>query len=319
MKIAMKQKIYYLGLVTVILTITGSIFKINHWPGAAVLLIAGLSSMALLFTPAALVSHYRNNDSERNLLLYIVTGITAFVVFTGMLFKILHWPYAGYILMLALPLPYIVFLPVFLYTTAKKKNFSIYYLVFVLCLLAFSSVFNGLLSLNVSKERIDDSYSILRNYSAVELALLQTEEKTTAAVPGEKIDQAVAVARDYKIMILRSEGLDPETWDLQPGNLKRPDTGAAGGQVLQKAEGLPVGARLGNSIEKLQEELASAEKYSDLLNLSQEILNNKYPPVPEQDWVGLNFIDNNLPWSLMYLDALQTNLTYMKWSLHSPE
>jgi hypothetical protein len=64
----MKQKIYIIGVVTVVTVFTGAIFKVNHYPGAGVLLIAGLVSL----------------------------------VFLSMLFKLMHWPYAGVLLTITL-------------------------------------------------------------------------------------------------------------------------------------------------------------------------------------------------------------------------
>ena len=160
----MKQKIYILGLITAMIVFTGTIFKINHYPGAAIMLIAGIASLVLLFLPLALANHYRANGNGKSLLLHIVTYITCFVVFTAMLFKLLHWPHAGILLTIALPFPYVVFLPVFIFVTSKDRNFNIYNTVYVLFLLALNSVFSGLLSLNVTSERIEDSYQLSRNY-----------------------------------------------------------------------------------------------------------------------------------------------------------
>ncbi|TFG41330.1 MAG: hypothetical protein E4H43_04505, partial [Bacteroidia bacterium] len=122
----MKQKIYLLGLITVLLVFTGLVFKINHLAGAGELLSTGIGTFVLIFMPIALRNHFKAEGTRQNLPLYIVTWLTCFVVFTGMLFKIMHWPHAGIILLVALPFPYVVFLPVFLTVTSKNKNFSIY-------------------------------------------------------------------------------------------------------------------------------------------------------------------------------------------------
>ena len=160
----MKQKIYILGVITAMIISTGVILKVNHWPAAGILITAGTLILVLIFLPVALINNYKAEGNNQNRVLYIVTYITCFVVFIGMLFKIMHWPYAGIGLFIALPFPYIVFLPVFLVVTAKNKNFSIYNTVFVLLLLALNSVFSALLALNVSKETINDSYNISRDY-----------------------------------------------------------------------------------------------------------------------------------------------------------
>ena len=89
-----------------------------------------------------------------------------------MLFKIQHWPGAGKLLMIALPFPYVVFLPVFLAVTSRNKSFSINNTVFVLFLLAGISVFSVL----ALPECIDAKgsmtvMSLSRNYNRMETVL----------------------------------------------------------------------------------------------------------------------------------------------------
>src|SRR5512133_2112213 len=126
----MKQKLYISGLVNLFVILAGTVFKLNHFPGAGILLTIGIVSFVLIFIPLALISSYRNSENGSKLL-YIFTGITCFVVFTAMLFKIMHWPFAGIALTIALPFPFVVFLPVFIAVTSGDGKFSIYNTVFV--------------------------------------------------------------------------------------------------------------------------------------------------------------------------------------------
>jgi hypothetical protein len=144
----MKQKLFILGLATAGLLTLGTIFKINHWPAAGIMIIAGILSFVLLFLPAALINNFRVNGTPQNRILYIVTYLTSFVVFIGMLFKIMHWPGAGWGLIIALPFPYVVFLPVYLIVTEKNKSHNIYNTVYILLLLALNSTFAALLALH---------------------------------------------------------------------------------------------------------------------------------------------------------------------------
>ena len=109
----MKQKIYILGLLTTLFISLGAIFKVNHWPAAAHLLILGIFLLVFVFVPVALRNLYKAEGNRHNLPLYWATWLTCLVIFIGMLFKILHWPNAGIFLLIALPFPYIIFLPVF--------------------------------------------------------------------------------------------------------------------------------------------------------------------------------------------------------------
>ncbi len=308
----MKQKIYILGIVITLVTVTASVFKLNHWPGASILFTLGLGSMALLFVPSALINHYRNNDNKDSLSIYVAAGITCFAVFTGMLFKINHWPYAGIILLIVLPLPYIIFLPVFLVVTSRKKNFSIYNLTYVLCLLAFNSVFTGLLSLGVSRTKIEDSYNILRNYANVERALAGISAEITPPSLNNRIDSVIQLAKDYKWAILTAENINPDEFSRSPGNLRRPDAGAMAIQALGKKEKKPVGSRLEGAICNLLAQASQLPARENLFMTAEDVLEYKFPPDPDSGWAYLKFTDINLPWSLAYLDRIQTNLRYLK-------
>ena len=161
----MKQKIYNAGIIFFALAILGSLAKMMHYPGAAILLTLGFSGLILLFFPLGLISSYREKGERSLLPLYAVTYLTLLVIFTGMLFKILHWPGAGLLLLIGLPFPFVVFLPVFISVTGRIDKFSIHNIVAVLLLLSFISVFNGLLALNVAKDKINDSIFLASVYS----------------------------------------------------------------------------------------------------------------------------------------------------------
>ena len=101
----MKQKIYILGLVTTTILFAGTVFKVNHFPGAGWLLTIGMLTLVFIFLPVALINHYNTEGNKQNRSLYFVTWLTCFVIFIAMLFKIQHWPGAGYALIIALPFP----------------------------------------------------------------------------------------------------------------------------------------------------------------------------------------------------------------------
>ncbi len=218
----MRQKLYIFGIVTTMVVIAGTILKINHWPGAGILLLLGLGTLVLLFLPLALINHYNAEKNRQTLLLHIVTWLTCFIVFTSMLFKIQHWPFAGILMTIALPFPYVVFLPVFLITTSKDKNFNIFNTVFVLFLLAVSSVFSALLGLNVSRERIYDSYNLSRHYNIAEKELKLAGNEVSSPLTGN-IDDVLNLLDDYRDLILREENMNIGDWETNPEDLQKPE------------------------------------------------------------------------------------------------
>lgn len=304
----MKQKIYTIGVATVVTVFAGAIFKVNHYPGAAVLLVAGITSLLLIFLPLALISHYRSAEGNKSLTLHIVIYITCLLVFTAMLFKLLHWPYAGILLTIALPFPYMVFLPVFVYITSKDKNFNIYNIVFVLLLLALNSVFSGLLSLNVTSEKIKDSYWLPGNYNKQELALTLISEKIPSSDINERIDGILRTVNQIQDIILKLDDTAIEEWKLGPGNLHRPDIAGSVTTIMSDA-GLKYIESLYGDINELIVVMKTTPGYKQFAD-NPEIL-FRINASTEEEWAARNFNDFRA-WTLTYLDLLQVNLLTIK-------
>lgn len=312
----MKQKIYILGVVSALVVFIGTILKVNHWPGAAILITIGMATLILLFFPVALINNYKAVGNSQSKSLYIVTGLTCFVVFTAMLFKIMHWPFAGIGLTIALPFPYVVFLPVFLIVTSKNKNFNIHNTVFVLLLLAVNSVFSALLALNVTKARVDDSYNLSRDYNKVETVLNQLPDKYPKSTVNMKIDEILKTVTEYQVLILKQEELTREQWKSNPGQLWRPEAPAIAGIALLKANEPFPGEELESGIKDLILEFGKTPGLEELTKAAPAIFNYKEPQSKDDHWAGGIFINNNLAWTLIYLDGLEVNLKMIKISIN---
>jgi hypothetical protein len=308
----MKQKIYIIGLASALIIFSGILFKVNHWPGAGIMLTAGFVALVLVFLPAAFIDHYRDGKPERNLLLHIVSYITCFVVFGGMLFKIQHWPFAGIFILIALPFPFVVFLPVFLTVTSKNKNFNIYNLVFVLMLLALVSVFSALLSLNVAKDRIIDSYSLSGHYINLEKVIKQLPPSATPKPVELKIDKAIGTIDEYMNIILKSEGMTAGQWGKKPDDLKRPDSPAVAAQALEAAGDLPYGSKLEKELKEVISVLEKTRGCEELAKATFSFVGFSDTYSDENYWSGGTFKDSNLAWVLIYLDGLKSNLLMIK-------
>lgn len=313
----MKQKLYILGVITAIIISTGTICKVNHWPAAGILITAGILILLLLFLPTALKDNYKAEGNSQNKVLYIVTWVTCFVVFTGMLFKIMHWPFAGVALFIALPFPYVVFLPVFLVVTSKNKNFNIYNTVFVLLLLAMNSVFSALLAINVSKETIDDSYNISRDYCNVKTAMAQFPVINNESAVNLKIDEVIKISNEYQDLILKHEGMSREQWEKDPGNLLRAESTNIAASVLADNGEVPAGKKLEKALSELVVLMKQTKGYEETINVLAFIagLGAYGAEDPTSEFVFRNGIIN-LSWAITYLDGLETNLLMIKASTH---
>ena len=308
----MKQKLYIFGLVTALVILAGTIFKINHLAGAGKLLTVGFVAMVLLYLPLAFRNNYKAEGTKQNLLLYIVSWITCFVVFTAMLFKIMHWPFAGIMMTIALPFPYFVFLPVFLIITGRNKNFSLYNTVFVLMLLMLNSVFAGLLSLNVSRNRVNDSFNLSGNYTGVELFLDKLSAKSPDTPLVKEISDVIGTVDKYRDLIKKQENISPEQWKKTPETILRPDIKGAAAKALLDSGDIPEGAELLKGLKRLITTMEFTPGYSELAKEAPQIFDIVSPTGNEADWYSWKFKENNLAWVLIYLDGLETNLKMIK-------
>ena len=150
----MKKFMYILGTIAPSLLIIGAIFKLQHWPGASVLIVIGSFLLAAVYLPVfAMVSmrDTRKREKKVNKTLYVAGVITGFIFITGVLFKIMHWPGAGVSLTVSVLLTVVVFIPILVVHALKDKenqvqNFSI--LIFVLSFMAVNIM---VFALKVSK------------------------------------------------------------------------------------------------------------------------------------------------------------------------
>jgi hypothetical protein len=311
----MKQKIYILGLITTLFIFMGTIFKVNHWPAAAIMIVAGMVTFVLVFLPLALINSYRGDENKLNKPLYIVTGVTGFVIFTGMLFKIMHWPYAGVFLSVALIFPYVVFLPVFIIVTSRNKEFNIYNTVSILLLLAVNSVFSGLLALNVSRERIHDGYNMSRNFNKAEIFLDQLPAGDSKSPVSQQIDKVLKIVDEYQVLILAEDGSSEQLWETEPDNMYHPDNPNIAMAALWKSGESHPGDRLENAFKDLLTTINQDNRYGVISKALPAILGQTEEIGMDPDWTIRRVSGADLAWVLIYLDGLETKLKLIKTSL----
>ena len=312
----MKQKLYILGIVSSMIMVTGSMFKVNHWPAAGILLTIGAFLLVFLFLPLALFSHFKVYGNAQNRLLYIVIWFTCFIVFSAMHFKIMHWPYAGYIIMIAIPFPFVVFLPVWLYVTSKIKNFDINNTIYILFLLVLQAVFSALLSLNVTRERINYSLEFSNN-----LYSLNNKIESLPAI-GEK--SAVSLATDDVIkhidecrqFLFNRTGITRESLLNGTSNDRYFDSRNLAFQLLLNTETPSPAMNLEKSLRNFVNEIGNIPGYQDVAKQAADLLKLDEVSGEDRSWAELMFADDYLSWVIINLDAMEnivrvTNMSVM--------
>jgi hypothetical protein len=128
----MKKTMNFAGMFASMALITGSLFKVLHWPGANMLLIASTLVLVFVFSPFFFYMHYKEQTEKKGRTVAILGLITAAALCTGTLFKILHWPGAG-MMIVGFALLFIFFLPLYVINGMRNP------------LTKFSTISNGFL------------------------------------------------------------------------------------------------------------------------------------------------------------------------------
>jgi hypothetical protein len=308
----MKQKIYILGLVSSMLLVTGAMFKFNHWPAAGILMTTGTFLLVIMFLPAALTNHFKAYGNSQNKLLYIVTYITCFVVFTGMLFKIQHWPFAGLAMMIAIPFPFIVFLPVWLYVTSKIKNFDINNTIYILFLLALQAVFTTLLALNVTREKLEYTLQITNQLSAFNAGigtLPAVPDKSSLILSADEVLNQIDACRQilYNNTEITRNSLNEGT--VSGKFLDSKDVPSD--LLLASARPSPA-EKLYSALDKFVTEIAKQPDGQNLAEKARQLFDLTNEPGDDTPWHYKMFQNVYLTWILVELDEMENYVRVIK-------
>ena len=144
----MKKTILISGIICLNIFVVGAFLKVFHLSGANLMIFVGMVLFTLWFLPAAFINSYKSSDKTKKPL-YIVGFICTATCILGALCKIMHLPGANLLLLIGIPLPFILFLPMYLYYQRKEKNKSVTNFAKIMFLMTFIAVVNSLLTLRV--------------------------------------------------------------------------------------------------------------------------------------------------------------------------
>jgi len=156
----MKKSSYILGIISICIILIATIFKAMHFPGASILLTLGLGFISFAFLPTAYFNLRKTTEDKLLRFVYLSAFISFFVGFIGVLFKIMHWPGAGILVIIGVPLPFVLFLPAYIYYHNKRKLKTDTYFFAILLFMIYLGVFSTFLTLNYSKKYIYTDISI---------------------------------------------------------------------------------------------------------------------------------------------------------------
>lgn len=158
--LAMRKTMHITGITAATLLLLGSIFKIQHWPGAAFMYILGAISLCLVFMPLFLTVRIKEKPGKLNTVSNIIGVLGAIILCFGILFKIMHWPWAGILMNIGGILLILIFLPLYIYNGVKTNNLKTGTIVPVIVAIAGFSLMFSLVKLRNSSDVIIAQHNI---------------------------------------------------------------------------------------------------------------------------------------------------------------
>jgi hypothetical protein len=133
----MKKLTFITGVVSVFLILIGVIFRIEHWTGGGVILTIGGALFTLVYSVLLLIDKNKIAKDSFQKFVNLMTMLTMLVIPAAALFKIQHWPGAGYGIYAAHLLLLIMIPVLFMHASketdpVKKLNLNIIAIILVL-------------------------------------------------------------------------------------------------------------------------------------------------------------------------------------------
>jgi uncharacterized membrane protein len=160
---AMKRTLKISGFISVGLLLFASILKTFHLPGAGFAYILGAVFFSLLFLPLMIVFNFKNNSSKSEKWVYSLGFILGIVACMGVLFKIMHWPYANILMRGSTTLFIFGFIPLFLMTGNRDPERRFNKIMTTVLMTACAGMIYSLFNLGFSRS-VTDSMDDLQQH-----------------------------------------------------------------------------------------------------------------------------------------------------------
>lgn len=301
--------------------LVGALLKVLHFTGASLLLFISILGFSTFFLPLALIYNYKKQEEKKYKWLHIVTYLVFSITFIGALFKILHWPYANILMIIGIPLPFVLFLPVYLYNTWKDKSVPLLNHLGVMFGLTFLALFSVLLSLNISYD-IAQNFAINSYNSDKATTFYQAISKSAQSSDKvkQKGDELCKYIDEIKCKLLaNTNNGNCDNGKLKdnfnPLNLSNPTNQTS---ILIEGGALSDASKLVDKIQEFKLLLENSNiKNQELIELTHSLLNIDDKYIGDKKdlyivWYKKEFPTNNITVLLDVLSRIQCNVRFIE-------
>lgn len=308
----------------------GVLFKVMHWPGTPWLLIFGFGILLGIFIPLLLFSKFKENLSSKEKMTYTIGTLWIIPFGAATLFKIMHWPGAGPLLLLGSFLLIVVFIPMYTNMQIKANKMNPGQFVFVITLSMYAVVLTSLLVLNVSRNVLQrfsrdetDNSAIVKYFEKKKARLISeiSNDSTVAAqnenkkLVTESADKTKELIHSLRIELVSSvDGVDKTAAQnllLHPNMIMKQDNYDVVNVILLNEQGTNKATELKAAIENYRSNALKAAGNNESLVAKINGLLNTSDKVSEGitvTWEFNNFYHNPLISTLARLSDIEKNI-----------
>jgi hypothetical protein len=204
------------GITAATLLLLGSIFKIQHWPGASAMYLFGGALLCFLFMPLFLSIRIQEKVGKLKIWTNVIGMLSAITLCIGILFKIMHWPWTNNLMNIGGSLLILLFVPLYIYNGFKTKQLQTNTIVPVIIAIAGFSLMFSLVKLrntqgvtdailNIQYTIYEDTESTLKTNNTL-LALMQKDSifSKTYSQSTEIAKKINQITEDLEVLIAQS-------------------------------------------------------------------------------------------------------------------
>lgn len=209
----MKKIMLASGGISAALLTLGILFKFMYWPGALMLIFCGIFVLSFIFLPLSFVLRAKEKKENKDKIVTALGALAAISLSLGVLFKIMHWPFANLLCMISLLIMVFLFLPIYYLSGIRNPETKVNTTVSSMLIIVGAALILTLVrSPQGSKKRyLEITSAYLRNEQ-----ILENEEKITALTKNaisadfsKTSEEVYKLCGELKAYLLKKEtGLD---------------------------------------------------------------------------------------------------------------
>ncbi len=143
----MKTALQISGLFSALIILLGDVLKTFHLPGAAALIITGGIMFSLVFLPLLIAFNFKQ-QIKTDRWIFALGYLTGSSTIIGIIFKLMHWPYANAIMKWSISFFIFIYVPLYFISGINRTESKFNRIINSVLMLAFGGMLYSLIDLS---------------------------------------------------------------------------------------------------------------------------------------------------------------------------